>query len=370
MGLRCGIVGLPNVGKSTLFNCLTASKAAPAENYPFCTIEPNLGIVTVPDKRMDELVKIYNPKKSVSTVIEFVDIAGLVAGASKGEGLGNQFLSHIREVDAIIHIVRCFDDDDIVHINGKVDPKVDIEIIETELILKDIETIENRLKKTEKLLKTGDKKIKEEYESYIALKKHLETGRLAKYFISEYRKNNSPEDVRHIDELQLLTDKHILYVANVDDKSVHGNDYSKIVEEIAAKEDEEAITLSVEVEFELAQLLPEEENEFLKEYGILEPGLDKLIHTAYHLLGLITFFTVSEKEVHAWTIHRGTKAPVAAGEIHTDFEKGFIRAEVMHYNDLIKFGSEQSVKEQGLIRVEGKDYEVKDGDIIYFRFNV
>ena len=370
MGLRCGIVGLPNVGKSTLFNCLTASKAAPAENYPFCTIEPNLGIVTVPDKRMDELVKIYNPKKSVSTVIEFVDIAGLVAGASKGEGLGNQFLSHIREVDAIIHIVRCFDDDDIVHINGKVDPKVDIEIIETELILKDIETIENRLKKTEKLLKTGDKKIKEEYESYIALKKHLETGRLAKYFISEYRKNNSPEDVRHIDELQLLTDKHILYVANVDDKSVHGNDYSKIVEEIADKEDEEAITLSVEVEFELAQLLPEEENEFLKEYGILEPGLDKLIHTAYHLLGLITFFTVSEKEVHAWTIHRGTKAPVAAGEIHTDFERGFIRAEVMHYNDLIKFGSEQSVKEQGLIRVEGKDYEVKDGDIIYFRFNV
>lgn len=370
MGLKCGIVGLPNVGKSTLFNCLTASKSAPAENYPFCTIEPNLGIVTVPDKRIEKLVKIYNPKKRVDTVIEFLDIAGLVAGASKGEGLGNQFLSHIREVDAIVHIVRCFDNDDIVHVNGKVDPKADIEIIETELILKDLDTIDNRLKKTEKLLKTGDKKMKEEYDSYIALKKHLEFGRLAKYYITEYRKNKSPEDLKHIDELQLLTDKHILYVANVDDESIHGNEYSKIVEEIAAKEDEEAIVLSVEIEAELAQLSHEEEDEFLKEYGIEEPGLDRLIHTAYQLLGLITFFTVSEKEVHAWTVHRGTKAPQAAGEIHTDFERGFIRAEVMSYEDLVKYGSEHAVKEQGLIRIEGKDYEVKDGDIIYYRFNV
>lgn len=370
MGLKCGIVGLPNVGKSTLFNCLTASKAASAENYPFCTIEPNLGMVIVPDKRVDKLEEIFKSRKTVNTVIEFLDIAGLVAGASKGEGLGNQFLSHIREVDAIIHIVRCFDNDDVVHVNGRVDPKSDIDIIETELILKDLEILENRIKKTEKLLKTGDKKIKDENESYMALKKHLESGRLAKYFISEYRKNHSPEDIKHIDELQLLTDKHILYVANVDDKSIHGNDYSKIVDEIATKEGEEAIVLSVEVESELAQLSPEEEAEFLKEFGIDEPGQDKLIHTAYHLLGLITFFTVNEKEVHAWTIHRGTKAQQAAGEVHTDFEKGFIRAEVMSYKDVIEFGSEHALKEQGLIRLEGKDYEVKDGDVIYFRFNV
>lgn len=370
MGLKCGIVGLPNVGKSTLFNCLTSSKSAEAANYPFCTIEPNLGVVTVPDKRVDELVKLFNPKKTVKSIIEFVDIAGLVAGASKGEGLGNQFLSHIREVDAIIHIVRCFDNDDIVHVTGKVDPKSDIETIETELILKDLDTLENRIQKTHKLLKTNDKKIKEEYESYIELKKHLESGRLAKYYLFEFRKNHLPDEVGHFDELNLLTDKHILYVANVDDKHLSGNDYSKIVEEIAAKEDEEAIVLSVEIEAELAQLDSKEETEFLKELELKEPGLDKLIHTAYHLLGLITFFTVSEKEVHAWTIHKGFKAPQAAGEIHTDFEKGFIRVEVMGYDDLIAFGSEQAVKEKGLLRVEGKDYVIKDGDILYFRFNI
>ncbi len=370
MGLKCGIVGLPNVGKSTLFNCLTASQLAEASNYPFCTIEPNVGIVTVPDKRIDELAKILNPKKTVKTVIEFVDIAGLVRGASKGEGLGNQFLQHIREVDAIIHIVRCFENADIVHVSGKVDPKDDIEIVETELILKDLDTLENRIKKTEKLLKTGDKKIKEEYESYTGLKKHLESGRLAKYYINEYVKTHSSEEISHLKGMQLLTDKHVLYVANVDDKSLHGNQYSKIVEEIANKEDEEAIVLSAEIEAELSRLEPEEEMQFLKELGIEEPGLDKLIHAAYHLLGLITFFTVSEKEVHAWTIHRGTNAPEAAGEVHTDMEHGFIRAEVMHYDDLIKFGSEQAVRERGLMRVEGKDYEVKDGDIIYFRFNV
>ncbi len=370
MGLKCGIVGLPNVGKSTLFNCLTSSQTAEASNYPFCTIEPNLGVVTVPDKRVDELVRMYNPKKIVKTIIEFVDIAGLVAGASKGEGLGNQFLSHIREVDAIVHIVRCFDNDNIIHVNGRVDPKADIEIIETELILKDLDTIENRIKKTEKLLKTGDKKIKEEFESYNALKKHLESGRLAKYFVSEYKKNHPPDDVKHLDELQLLTDKHILYVANVDDKNVHGNQYSKIVEDIASKEGEESIVLSVEIESEIALLSPEEKKEFLQELNIEEPGLNKLIHTAYHLLGLITFFTVSEKEVHAWTVHRGAKAPQAAGEIHTDFEKGFIRGEIMSYKDLITYGSEHAVKEKGLMRVEGKDYIVQDGDIVYFRFNV
>lgn len=370
MGLKCGIVGLPNVGKSTLFNCLTASQTAEAANYPFCTIEPNLGVVTVPDKRVDELVTLYNPKKIVKSIIEFVDIAGLVAGASKGEGLGNQFLSHIREVDAIIHIVRCFENDDIVHVTGKVDPKSDIETIETELIIKDLETIEGRIQKTQKLLKTNDKKIAEEYNSYLELKEHLASGRLAKYYINEYKKNHSPDDVKHFDELNLLTDKHILYVANVDDKHVNGNEYSKIVEDVAAKEGEEAIVLSVEIESEMAQLSRQEEEEFLKELGIKEPGLDKLIHTAYHLLGLITFFTVSEKEVHAWTIHRGMKAPQAAGEIHTDFEKGFIRAEVMKYDDLIALGSEQNVKEKGLIKIEGKDYEVKDGDIVYFRFNI
>lgn len=370
MPLKCGIVGLPNVGKSTLFNCLTSSHLAEAANYPFCTIEPNVGIVTVPDKRVDELAKIYNPKKITETVIEFVDIAGLVAGASKGEGLGNQFLSHIREVDAIIHIVRCFEDENVAHVADKIDPKSDIEIIETELILKDMETVENRLSKTEKLLKSGDKKIKEEYESYVALKEHLASGRLAKYFTFEYRKNHSPDDVEHINSLCLLTDKHVLYVANVDDKHLSGNMYSKVVEEIAKKECEEAIVLSVEMEAELSLLESDEKAEFIKELGISEPGLDKLIHTAYKLLGLITFFTVSEKEVHAWTVHKDTKAPQAGGAIHTDFEHGFIRAEIMNYGDLISLGSEHTVKEKGLLRLEGKDYEVKDGDIIYFRFNV
>jgi GTP-binding protein YchF len=370
MGLKCGIVGMPNVGKSTLFNCLTSSRLAEAANYPFCTIEPNIGVVTVPDKRIDELVKLYNPKKTVKTVIEFVDIAGLVAGASKGEGLGNQFLAHIRQVDAIIHIVRCFENPDIAHVTGKIDPKSDIETIETELILKDLETLDGRIEKTHKLIKSNDKKVIEEYESYVALKEHLGSGRLAKYFLSEYRKKHLPEETRHFDELNLLTDKHILYVANVDDAHLHGNEYSKIVEQVASEENEEAITLSAEIEAEIAQLEPEEKIEFLRTMDIEEPGLDKLIHTAYHLLGLITFFTVSEKEVHAWTIHKGTKAQQAAGEIHTDFERGFIRAEVMTYEDLVKLGSEPAVREKGLMRIEGKEYEVKDGDILYYRFNL
>ncbi len=370
MGLKCGIVGMPNVGKSTLFNCLTASMAAEASNYPFCTIEPNVGVVTVPDKRIEKIAEIYKPQKLVKAVIEFVDIAGLVAGSSRGEGLGNQFLSHIREVNAVIHIVRCFDNDDIAHVTGKVDPKADIEIVETELILKDLETLENRVKKTEKMLKTGDRKIKEECSSYLELKQHLESGRLAKYFLAEYSKLHSPDEIKHLDELHLLTGKHVLYVANVDDKSLRGNDYSKVVKEIAAKENEEAIVLSVEIESELAQLSPEEEFEFLKELNLEEPGSDKLIRSAYHLLGLITFYTVNEKEIHAWTVRRGTRAPEASGEVHSDFEKGFIRAEVIHYSDLMQYGNEHSVKEKGLMRLEGKDYEVRDGDVIYFRFNV
>lgn len=370
MGLKCGIVGLPNVGKSTLFNCLTSSQQADAANYPFCTIEPNLGVVTLPDRRVDELVKLYNPKKTVKTIIEFVDIAGLVAGASKGEGLGNQFLSHIREVDAILHIVRCFENENIIHVNNKIDPKADIEIIETELMLKDIESLEARIHKTEKGLKSGDKKVKDEYASYLDLKKHLASGRLAKYFINEYKKTHAPDDYKHLHDLNLLTDKHVLYVANVDDKNINGNEYSKIVEDIARKEGEEAIVLSVGIESELAVLEESERSEFLKELGIEEAGLDKLIHTAYHLLGLQTFFTAGEKEVHAWTIINGTKAPQAAGVIHTDFEHGFIRAEIMGYNDLIANGSEHAVKEKGLMRVEGKEYVMRDGDIVYFRFNV
>lgn len=370
MGLKCGIVGLPNVGKSTLFNCLTASMKAEASNYPFCTIEPNVGIVTIPDKRFDELTKIYNPPKIVKTTIEFVDIAGLVAGASKGEGLGNKFLSHIREVDAIIHIVRCFENDNVVHVNGSVDPKRDIEIVETELMLKDLETLENRMEKTAKLVKMGDKKIKEEFESYQRLKEHLGSGRLAKYFIAEYIKNHSPEDILHLTSLSLLTSKHVLYVANVDDNCLNGNNYSEIVDEIAKKENEESLVLSVEMEAEMAQLDEAEREDFLKEYGLQEAGLNKLIHTAYHLLGFITFFTANEKEVRAWTIHKGTKAPQAAGVVHTDFERGFIRSEVYHFNDLINCGSEHIVKEKGFMRLEGKDYIVQDGDLIYYRFNV
>lgn len=367
--MKCGIVGLPNVGKSTLFNCLTSSMNAEAANYPFCTIEPNVGIVTVPDNRIDELVKVYNPSKVVRPVIEFVDIAGLVAGASKGEGLGNQFLSHIREVDAIIHIVRCFTNDDIVHVHNKIDPKADIEIIETELILKDLDSVENRLQKSEKLVKSNDKKAKEEYELYAQLKKHLESGRLAKYFREEIP-NATDENLGWLDELHLLTDKHILYVANVDDKNINGNAYSDAVKQIAEKEEEQAIVLSVNIEAEIAQLEEPEHGEFLKELGITEPGLNKLIHTAYDLLGLITFFTAGPKEVHGWTIKSGTKAPQAAGAIHTDFEHGFIRAEIMSCDDLVKFGSEAAAKEKGLMRLEGKDYEVRDGDVIYFRFNV
>lgn len=367
MSFRCGIVGLPNVGKSTLFNAITSSQNAEAANYPFCTIDPNVGTVIVPDIRLDKLVELYIPKKIVPATIEFVDIAGLVKGASKGEGLGNQFLSHIREVEAIIHIVRCFDDDNIVHVEGKVNPKNDIEIIETELIIKDIDTIDKRLERTGKAMKTGDKKVKAEVDLMNSLKEHLSGSRLAKYFTNEI----SDEEKIVIRDLHLLTDKPILYVANVDDKNLKGNLYSDIVKGIAEKENAQFLILSVQIESEIAQLdSRDEKKDFLKEMGLENSGLDRLISKGYELLDLITFFTAGEKEVHAWTISKGHKAPQAAGEIHTDFEKGFIRAEIMKYKDLIELRSEHAVKEKGLLKIEGKDYVIEDGDIVHFRFNV
>ncbi|MEO8209160.1 MAG: redox-regulated ATPase YchF [bacterium] len=367
MSFRCGIVGLPNVGKSTLFNALTSAQNAEAANYPFCTIDPNVGTVIVPDERVTKLVELYEPKKIIPATIEFVDIAGLVKGASKGEGLGNQFLSHIREVEAIIHIVRCFDDDNIIHVEGKIDPQSDIEIIETELILKDLDTIDKRLDRTGKSLKTGDKKIKLEFDTLNLLKEHLATSRLAKYFTE----NLNEEQKQIIKELHLLTDKPFLYVANVDDKNLNGNKYSEIVKSIADKENAQFLILSVQIESEISQLETKEEKiEFLKEMGLNLSGLDRLINKGYELLNLITFFTAGEKEVHAWTIPKGYKAPQAAGEIHTDFEKGFIRAEIMKYQNLIELKTEAAVKEKGLLHVEGKEYVVEDGDVVHFRFNV
>jgi hypothetical protein len=367
MGFNCGIVGLPNVGKSTLFNALTSTRNAEAANYPFCTIDPNVGMVIVPDDRVDRLVELYNPKKIIPATMEFVDIAGLVKGASKGEGLGNQFLSHIREVDAIVHLVRCFENDNIIHVEPDIDPVRDIEIIEYELILKDLETIEKRLERSSKNLKTGDKKLKQEVDLLTSLKEHLLTSRLAKYFTD----NLGEEDIEVVNELHLLTDKPVLYVANVDDKHVNGNEFSAKVKEVADKENAEFLVLSVEVEAEIAQLESKEEKaEFISALGLEDSGLNLLIRRGYKLLDLITFFTAGEKEVHAWPIHHGCKAPKAAGEIHTDFEKGFIRAEIMKFKDFVELKSENAVKEKGLLKIEGKDYVVEDGDIVHFRFNV
>jgi GTP-binding protein YchF len=367
MSLKCGIVGLPNVGKSTLFNALTSTLNAEASNYPFCTIEPNLGTVIVPDKRIDELVKIYNPKKIIPSTVEFVDIAGLVKGASKGEGLGNQFLSHIREVEAIVHIVRCFDDDNIIHVMGGIDPARDIEIVETELILKDIDTLDKRTDRISRAAKTGDKKLQIELDLINKLKEHLGQGRLAKYFTKDLTK----DEEELIEDMRLLTDKPILYVANVKDTEIKGNKYTEIVKNIAAKESAEFMILSAEIESEIAQLpTKEEKQEFLETLGLSESGLDTLIRESYRLLGYITFFTAGEKEVHSWTIHKGLKAPEAAGKIHTDFEKGFIRAEVIKYDDVFRLKDEHLVREKGLMHIEGKDYVVEDGDIMLFRFNV
>ncbi|HTY09716.1 MAG TPA: redox-regulated ATPase YchF [Bacteroidota bacterium] len=365
MGFNCGIVGLPNVGKSTLFNAITAA-GAEAANYPFCTIDPNVGIVAVPDSRIDGLVTLYHPAKTIPSVIEFVDIAGLVKGASKGEGLGNQFLSHIREVDAIAHVVRCFDDPNVIHVDGSVNPKRDIEVIEAELIFKDLETVEKKTGEAEKRAKTGDKKNKAEHEFCLRLQRHLLEGRLAQYMIL-----NGDEERFWIRDMHLLTNKPVMYVCNVHEKDVAGaNAYVSQVKEIAQKENAKAVVVSAAVEAEVAELPIEERAGFLSGLGLKESGLEQVIHTGYDLLQLLTFYTAGPKEVHAWTIRRRLAAPEAAGVIHTDFEKGFIRAEIMKYDDLIRLGSEQAVKDKGLLRIEGREYIIEDGDIVHFRFNV
>jgi ribosome-binding ATPase len=365
MGIRCGIVGLPNVGKSTLFNAITASSQAAAENYPFCTIEPNTGIVPVPDTRMRDLSALVHPEREVPATIEFVDIAGLVKGAASGEGLGNQFLTHIREVDAIAHVVRCFEDDNIIHVDGSVNPKRDIEVIETELILKDLETLDKKSEGAQRKAKS-DPKAKTEMDFYARLREHMAQGRLARYFALQ----NDDEKMWMRDTF-LLTSKPVLYVANTDEHGVaNGNNYIDIVREIAAKEGAGVVPVCAKVEMELVELPEEERMEFLHGLGLKEPGLNAVVRAAYDLLGLQTYFTAGEKEVRAWTIRKGAKAPEAAGVIHTDFEKGFIRAEVMKFKDFIRLRSEAAVREAGLLRSEGREYVVEDGDVMHFRFNV
>lgn len=365
MALKCGIVGLPNVGKSTLFNCLSNAKAQSA-NFPFCTIEPNVGTISVPDTRLSKLESIVNPEKVIPTTMEIVDIAGLVKGASKGEGLGNQFLANIRETDAIIHVLRCFDDGNIIHVDGNVNPVRDKEIIDIELQLKDLESVEKRMANIARVLKSGDKEVVRENDLLIKLKATLEQGHSA-------RSIDLDENEREIlDKLQLITSKPVLYLCNVDEASVKtGNQYVNQVKDAVKNENAEVLIIGAKIEADINELESYEERKmFLDELELEEPGVNRLIRAAYSLLNLQTYFTAGEKEVRAWTIEKGMTAPQAAGVIHTDFEKGFIRAEVMKYEDFTTLGSESAVKDAGKFKVEGKEYIVSDGDILHFRFNV